>query len=241
MKRLLPFLVLLCCVTNSFALQGSDILTRARLMLRDTSNDPARQRFSDTQLLNWLNDGQREANATNMIFMSSVSFPLVAGTTAYSLPADFVATWRVTLNGMKLDQTSYNEQDANATGWQNVKPGTPINYDIYETTAPTIEFYPAPSVQYISASTSVVAGIWYLQQSIDLTTTSGIPFNGWIQLYPYQSYLAYYITYRGLWTVGDMDQAQQYLVEWTQGLGAMKMGMGRMPDFNPGFAGRRNN
>lgn len=239
MKRLLPFLLLLCCVTSSFALTGSDILARARLMLRDTSSDSTRQRYSDTQLLNWLNDGQREANAQDFIVMSSFTFSLTSGTTEYALPSDFVATWRVTINNLKLDQTSWNEQDSNSTGWQKINPGTPINYYIYMASNPTIGMIPCPSSTYVAQSTPVVK-MWYFQQTNDLTSTAQVPFNGWIQAYPYHSMLAYYIAYRGLWTVGDTEEATGYLSEWQLWLNGIKSGINRMPDFNPGFAGRRN-
>lgn len=239
MKRLIPFLILLCCATFSFALSGADIITRARLSLRDTSSDVTRQRFSDAQLLNWINDGQREANSTNFILQSSATITLVAGTTEYALPSDYLTTWRVTINNLKLNETSFNEQDANSTGWQKIGVGTPINYYIYLAPNPTIGFIPCPSSSFISTSGSSIK-VWYIQQTVDLTTTSQIPFNGWLQLYPYHSALAYYLAYRGLWTVGDTEQAQQYFAEWQAALGAMKMGIGKMPDFNPGFGGRRN-
>ena len=235
MKRLLPFLILLCCVTSSFALSGSDILTRARLMLRDTSSDTTRQRFSDVQLLGWLNDGQREANAFDFVMQASTTFQLTAGTTEYSLPSDFLTPWRVTYKGRKIDQTSFNQQDAVTVAWQTQSAGTPLAYYIYLAPNPTIGFVPAPA----SASTGTIT-VWYIQQTADLTSTSQIPFNGWAQLYPYHSMLAYYIAFRGFWVIGDSDQAGQYMSEWQQWIAALKMGLGKQPDFNPGFGGRRN-
>jgi len=238
MKRLLPFLILLCCATFSFALTAADVLTRARLTLRDTSSDVVRQRFSDAQLLNWLNDGQREANANNLILQSSSTITLVAGTTEYVLPLDFLTTWRVTLNNIKLPQTNWNEQDANSVGWQKSSNGIPLRYYIYYAPTPTIGFIPAPSSTYVTQSMPT-AKVWYIQQSVDLTSVSQVPYNGWVQLQPYISDLSYYVTYRGLWAIGDMDQAQQYFLEWQASLGTMKTSIGKQPDFNPGFGGNR--
>lgn len=234
MKWFKTLLLLLCCVTSSFALTAADVLTRARLMLRDTSSDVTRQRFSDAQLLSWLNDGQREANAFDFVMQSSYTFATTGGQQEYSIPSDYLTSWRVTYKGRKLNQTSFNEQDAVTVAWQTQSVGTPLAYYVYLAPNPTIGFVPAPA----TASTGTVV-LWYIQQTQDLTLTTQTPFNGWSQLVPYHSALSYYIAYRGLWTVGDTDQASQYLSEWQQWVAALKVGLGRQPDFNPGFGGRR--
>lgn len=258
MKRLLPFLsplsfnrrecshrnrwtlpavvaLLFISASQCFALTAADILTRARVLLRDTSSDTTRQRFSDTQLLNWLNDGQREANAFGFVLQSSYTFQLVSGTTEYALPTDFLTPWRVTYKGRKIEQTSFNQQDATSVAWQTQSVGTPNGYYIYLASSPTIGFVPAPS----STSTGTIV-VWYIQQTTDMTTTTQVPFNSWSQLIPYHSGLAYFIAYRGLWAIGDQELASNYLQEWQQWIQALKAGIGRQPDFTPGFSGRRN-
>lgn len=212
---------------------AADIITRARVLLNDTSSDSTRQRFSDAQLLGFLNDGQREAVAFSWVLKSSYTLTLVSGTTEYALPSDFVATWRVLYRDKKLDQTSLPELDANTVGWRNVA-GIPQKYYIYLGATTNIGFYPAPSTG--SAGTVVV---YYYQQPADLTTTSETPWNGWALLTPYQSGLVYYIAYRGYSALHQADLATPYFSEWALFVNGLKEAASKTPDFNPGIGGLR--
>lgn len=225
--------LLLAPLANGFCLTAADIMSRARVMMRDNASDTTRQRFSDSQLLEWVNDGQREANSFAWVMQSSYTFTLTGGTTEYFLPSDFQATWRVTYKNRKIDQTSLNQLDAESVQWMNAK-GEVQKYYVYLASTPVIGFQPAP----VSTSTGT-AVVYYLQQPAELTSTSQSPWNGWSQLVPYQSSLAYYVAYRGLWTIGDIDQANRYLEEWNQWVTVMKRGIMQAPDFNPGLQGRR--
>lgn len=232
-RRLLVALALLLSPLVSHALTAADIIERARILLRDASTDSTRQRFSDSQLLDWVNDAQREANSFAWVLQSSTSFTLTGGTTEYFLPSDFQASNRVLYKNKKIDQTSLNQLDAESVNWYTAK-GEVQKYYIYLATTPIIGFYPAP----VSTSTGT-AIVYYLQQPVELTSTSQTPWNGWSQLVPYHSGISYFLAYRGLWTVGDVDLADRYLAEWQQFIAAMKQGLMQAPDFNPGFGGRR--
>ena len=189
-KRLLIGLLFLGSVLGfpspSHSETAAQIILTARTYLGDQSNSPTRQEFLDSTLLSFLNDGQREANATNWLLMSTYSFVLSAGTTEYALPSDFMATQRVIYKNSKIDQTSFNELDSNSIGWINVATGTPTKYYIdYYVNPPLIGFFPSPS----AASTGTVT-IYYVQNPTDLTLTTQIPWNGWPLLAPYHSALA---------------------------------------------------
>src|SRR6266446_5275970 len=98
-------------------LTSADVLSRARVYLRDQSTAANRQQFPDSALLQFLSDGQREANAQNWLIQSSYTFTLAQGTTEYAAPSDFMATMRVWFKPaggsfIKLDQTSMDQLDA---------------------------------------------------------------------------------------------------------------------------------
>lgn len=233
-KFLIGILVIGWTAAPSYALTAAQVISKARTYLRDTSSDSTRQRFSDSDLLGFLNDGQREANSYAWLLKSSYTFTLSGGTTEYAMPADLMATWRVEYNNRKIDQTSLNELDANSIGWKTAS-GIPQRYYLYTATTTVMGFQPAPTVL-----TTATVNVYYLQRTTELSSTSATPFNGWNQLQSYHSALAYYIAYRGLWVVGDTTLATQYFQEWTGWIEIMRTGMIKMPDYNPGAAGRRS-
>jgi hypothetical protein len=242
-KRLLLSLFFLLGVTapsRATTLTASDVLTRARVYLRDQSTAANRQQFPDATLLQFLSDGQREANAQNWLIQSSYTFTLTLGTTEYAAPSDFMATMRVWYappgsGYIKLDQTSMDQLDSQTAGWTSAT-GQPTRYFLdRSTTTIYIGFFPAPSV---ANSTGPVI-VYYTQQTTDVTTTSAIPFNGNFIMQPYVSALAYYVAYRGFQTVEESELANGYLQLWVSFLGMMRQGIYKTPDYNPGFVGQR--
>lgn len=241
-RRFLGLLFILFLVpgtSGATTLTASDILSRARTYLRDQSTAPNRQQFSDATLLQFLSDGQREANAQNWLIQSSYTFTLSLGTTAYIMPQDFMGTYRVWYQPpgsafLKLDQTSMDQLDAQSSGWLSAK-GIPTRYYIdRSTTSIYLGFYPAPSV---NLSTGPVI-VYYVQQTADCAATTCVPFNGNIIMQPYASSLAYYVAYRGFLSVEETELATAYLQYWINFLAMMRQGVTKTPDFNPGFIGQ---
>lgn len=243
MRRTVFGCIVVIATLASFArattLTASDILTRARVFLRDQSSSPNRQQYTDATLLQWLSDGQREANAQNWLIQSSYTFTLTRGTTEYAVPSDYMASLRLWFQPLgssfiKLDQTSMDQLDAQSAGWTGAI-GTPTRYFLDRSTSTIyLGFYPAPSV---SSSTGPVI-LYYVQQTQDCTTTSCVPFNGNLILQPYVTALSYYVAYRGFLAVEETDMASQYLQYWISFLGIMRQGTFKTPDFNPGFVGQ---
>jgi hypothetical protein len=227
--------------SHATSLASSDVLTRARIYLRDQSTGANRQQFTDATLLQFLSDGQREANAQNWLIVSSTTFNLTLGTTEYAMPTDFMATLRVWFQPsggsyIKLDQTSFDQMDAQSSGWISAT-GPPTKYYLDRSRANTnLAFWPAPSV---TSSTGPVI-VYYVQQTPDCTVTSCVPFNGDVVLQPYVSALAYYVAYRGFLSVEETDLANAYLQYWVSFLQIMRQGTTKMPDFTPGFVGGRS-
>ena len=244
MRRFLFGLFVLLAIvpgtSRATTLAASDVLTRARVYLRDQGVGVNRQTFPDATLLQFLSDGMREANAQNWILQSSYTFTLTLGTTEYAVPNDFMAVERIWYqqtgqNYVKLLATSMDQLDSQSSGWTSAT-GTPIKYYLDTSGGSNIllGFYPAPS---IAQSTGPVI-VYYVQQTADCTTTTCSVFNGNLVYQPYASALAYYIAGRGFQTVEETDLASGYFQLWYNFLSLMHQGMGKTPDFNPGFIGQ---
>lgn len=244
MKKLLLCLLVVGGLTrNSWsALSASDLVSRARTLLKDTNTSANRQQFSDTQYLQWASDGQREANAQNWLLQSSFTFTLVGGTTEYAMPSDFMFPNRVWYSQpqqplTKLPASSMNDLDARTPGWMNVS-GVPISYYVDMSTGTVLlGFYPAPT----TASTGPII-VYYVQNTQDFSPTNqtSLPFNQWIALQPYVSALPYYMAYRAYLVLEEPEIAKGYLDYWVSFMMIMRQGVNRQPDFNPPAAGLRS-
>lgn len=244
MRKVLFWLAILLAVipgtSRATTLAASDVLTRSRVYLRDQSTAANRQQFPDATLLQFLSDGQREANAQNWLMQSSYTFTLTGGTTEYLMPSDLMAPLRVWFQPVggsyiKLNATSMDQLDAQSAGWTGAS-GSPTSYFIDRSSQTLyMGFYPAPT----TTSTGPVI-MYYVQQTQDCTSTGCSPFNGELQLQPYVTALSYYVTYRGFMSVEEIDLAHEYLQYWTSFLMIMRQGTSKMPDFNPGFVGQHS-
>lgn len=244
MKRFLLCLLLVggvAACSNATTLSASDVLTRARVYLRDQSTSANRQQFPDATLLQFLSDGQREANAQNWLLQYSFSITLSSGITRYLADKDCMGIMRVwyTQAGsssiLKLDQTSMDQLDAQSADWLNAR-GPPTRYYIDRRGGFYVGFFPIPSAS-VPLSTGTVV-VHCVEQTTDVTSLSDIPFTNDLLLQPYVSALAYYIAYRGFLTVEETDLANAYLQYWINFLSLMRQGTTKTPDFNPGFIGQ---
>lgn len=229
------YLIAFSYIAPSHALTASEIISRARVNVKDQSSVNNRQQFTDATMLGFLNDGQREANILAWLLQDIYTLQLSSGTREYPLPNDFLSTDRVLHNDRKLEQTSLNQLDANSPGWLAATGTTPQKYYLYRTTNTVIGFSPKP--YGIFTSTNVV--IYYIKQPIELTSLSQTPWNGWQSLTPYHTALVYYVTYRASKVLEEMDMADKFYSEWATSIDAMRKGVYTMPDFNPGFTGQR--
>ena len=235
-SRLKHYFVILVFLlaSPSYGMTVAEILSRVRVNLKDQSVATDRQQFNDTSLIQYLNDGQREANVLAWLLQDIYTITLVSGTREYNLPADFLSTSRVLHNNLKLEQTSLDQLDADSKGWLAATGTTPQKYYLYRATYTLIGFYPRPLSPTV---TSVL--VYYIKQPQEITLTSETPWNGWYSLTPYHSALVYYITYRAFRALEENDIANSYYQEWATSIEIMRKGVYTMPDFNPGFTGQR--
>lgn len=240
MKRLiLASLIILGLSCPSWSLTAADIITQVRVIIKDQSGNATRQYFPDSTLLLFMNDGQKEANQLAYIMQSSYTFSLTAGTTEYQMPSDYFTSLQTYVNTgtsfKKIDQTSFNQLDADNATWRSSPCGTAMKYYL-DVSSQNIYMGIYPCVPTTPSETILT---YYMQQLTDLTSTTQTPWNGKYQMYPYHSALIYYVTYRAYMTLEEPELANQYLGEWNQFLTTVRSGLNHMPDFNPGFGGTR--
>lgn len=198
----------------SFSLTLSNLLTQTRVFLRDTATTASRQRFSDSQLTDFLNDGQKEFNAKIWAVISATPIVLTAGTTEYSLPTDNISVLRVTFKHTPLVERTFSFFDESNTDWIS-SSGTPHSYYV-RVDSSIVAGVARESIGFIPISTfSTTCHVYFLDQPTDLSASGDVPFGSDNRrLYPFHHGLAFYGAYRGFLTMGLLQEAIIYLKEY---------------------------
>lgn len=122
------------------------------------------------------------------------SYSVVANTSTYALPSDFLWEKKVTLNGSKLDPISRQtlEDYKGLDRWDDDQ-GTPSQYMIDpEEANKKLRLYPIPGSGDAGTNNLVMR---YIAVPADLSGISDIPFGSYTYLAPYHLALAYYAAY----------------------------------------------
>jgi hypothetical protein len=150
----------------------SQLITNVSILLQDTTN----VRWSQTELLSWMNDGQREiALYKPNAFVKSVAFPLTAGT-KQTVPADCVSLIDVVRNlgfsgstpGRAIRTVSREILDAQTPYWHTATPTAEVIHFTY-TPLDLKHFYVYPP-QTGSNQVEII----YVASPTDATLTSTI-------------------------------------------------------------------
>ena len=222
-------LTLLVLASPSFAITLSTARSDCRVLIKDTG--PSRTRFSDAQLLRFLNEGQKDLVQFAKPIRKSTQFELVSGTTYYSAPANFLAPIRVTRSYQLLSEQSVQSLDKQIS-WQTVR-GLPISYFVNHSSRSLIGFYPFPD-----AATSIgTIRMEYSAQATDLSADSDEPFNGIVELQPYGYLLPFYCAYRASLIDNEVTQAQAYYAEFKRGSDMLASDAFSRPNYKPGAVG----
>lgn len=221
------FLFFLALPTSICARQLSSLITDSRVLATDNSTE--RQRFSDAQIAQLLNDAQRQAISVTWCLEKSVQFELVAGTTYYSLPSDFLAFRRVTRDHMLLNEMTPAALDSKSEGWEEAS-GLATYYFVNFSSPSKIGVAPFPQT---STDTGTIR-MDYFQQPTDMSASVDQPFNGVITLYPYHNALAYYAASRMASIDGRMDVSPLFLQQYAAYVDQMKNKCKERPNYLPG-------
>lgn len=224
----IALLILFIICPNAHALTLTTMLSDCRNLIRDGGT--SRQRFSDSQLTRFLNEGQKDATQQIYPIQKSFEFALVSGTTYYSMPSDFLHPLRVTYQYRVIGEKSPRALDS-MREWQTVSGTEPQNYYIAFASRTKMGFYPFPQ----GASSTGTIRMDYVSQATDLSAAGDEPFNGIDELQPYGYLISFYCAYRGALIDGSVDLAQAYIAEYQRGLKRMSEDATSRPAYNPSF------
>ena len=225
------------------ALTVTELKTGIRRAIRDDPSDTARRRFSDTYLLDLINESQKEINNALWLGHQTTYYTLRPNTTYYNLPINSLAISQVqfintqgqtTLLKQVLQKSLYER----SASW-NLSRGTPVEYWVSETTSPITQGQTPLRITYIpipiNASTGTVV-IWFLYRFNDLLSDSDVPFNNLTQYYSYHYAIIYKVAMHIHQTMGNQNDVTFYTQLYTSSLQLMKDRIGRNPDYTPGFS-----
>lgn len=227
-------LLTLALSSPGWGLQLSDLLRECRAHLNDATSDTNFQRFSNQDLIDFLNQGQDDINDNVWVLQSTYTLDLAAGTTEYILPADFLTSVRVVLNNNKLIQTTRDNLDANTRGWQ-IAVATPTGYfiDNWSSTSTYVGFYPAPKYSTYGGE----ANITYVQKATPMVNLTDYPFNGKAFLFQYHRALIHFCVAQGWDTINITSKSEVFRSLYANDIKLMLFNSQRMPDYNPSIHG----
>ena len=231
MKTLINLVVALVLCGQARALTLSEIRTEARTLALDSGT--SRQRFSNARLNAFINEGHRQAVLETRPILKSAQFELVAGTTYYSLPTDFLQINRVTLEYDVLYETTPEALDK-TNRWPETG-ARPTHYFIHFASRTKVGFYPFPE----SSSSTGTVRYDYFAQATDLSADSDEPFGGAAELDVYHYGLAYYAAAKMTAIDGRTALAGFYLAEYRATIERIKSEAKSRPSYRPSAVGRR--
>jgi len=187
----------------SSAETATSLIQKVRLVIRDPS-ETGRTRFSNTQILDFLNEAQRDAIGATLCIRKQYSFDTSSGTRLYPMPSDFIAVDRLVHDDMAFEEKSPKKLDKVSTEWETVT-GEPINFFIDFSTRGMLGFYPYPVTNTSTATVTVD----YFAQATDMGTTS-TPFNSIPEFTPFHQMLSFYAANSMLIIDGQNSAASYY-------------------------------
>ena len=222
-------ILLLLLAAPAQAITLSTLRSDCRVLAGDTGS--TRNRFSDAQLLRFLNEGQKDLVQFAKPIRKSTQFELVSGTTYYSAPTDFLVPIRVTRSYQLLSEVSIQNLDKQIT-WQTVG-GLPTSYFVNHSSRTLIGFYPFPNT---TSSTGTIR-MEYAAQATYLSADADQPFNSIVELQPYGYLLSFYCAYRASLIDSKIAMAQAYYAEFKRGSDMLASDAFSRPNYRPGAVG----
>jgi hypothetical protein len=99
----------------------ADIITRVRNMAGDTNV----MQFTDSMLLDWINDGIRECALNNNLLQKRATSNTVIGDATYALPSDILKLHSATFEGSRLRVETLQEWQELHGGDEDTSTGLP--------------------------------------------------------------------------------------------------------------------
>jgi hypothetical protein len=213
MKRLLALIFLLGFVPSARALTLTQMITAVRRNVRDTSSTTTLQRYSDSLITDFLNEGQRDFAAETFLIERSTAIATTASIAYYALPTNFLSVAQAynlvsttTVDLERVTRAFVYEQNPD---WATIT-GSPTQYwirnDETQSIQSQIALYPVPT----GASTGTLT-VHYYARPTDLSAASDVPFDNMQHLDSYNHALIFYATGRLKLAEGKGDEAEAYM------------------------------
>jgi len=237
MKRRVLFLGLLLLSSNVFGLTLLQIRDAVRLRIKDVGISSQRQRFTDAQLNEFINQTHRDVVNVTWAVKRSTTIVLVANTTFYAMPTDFITADRLVFDNRNFEEESVQGLDSrfNNADWRTTD-GAPEIYFRDEQRPDDIGFYPFPDDSGNSTGTVVLG---YFAIAPDLSSDSDEPFDSINRLQQYSDLLIYEPVYKVFLIEGEGDKALEYRQYYEKRLELMVSLEGQRPNWKPGFSSQR--
>lgn len=212
---------------NLHARSLSQLQGDSRLLARD-ANSNTRQRFSDSEVTNFLNQGQREAISRTTCIERSFTFQLSRNTTYYPVPSDFLTVRRVTRGSMAMTELSPAGLDGRSRGWETAS-GKPTYYFQNWSSRALVGFTPWPSL----ATDTDTIKMDYFAMTQEMASASDQPFNNIAEFYDYHQMLSYYAASRMTAIDGRVTLTQLYVQIYESMLKSMSDHCKSRPNYLP--------
>jgi hypothetical protein len=232
MKRLIEVSLLVCLFgSTAIASTLSELRSDARTIVIDAQS--VRQRFTDSQYNAWINEGQRIADMKTLCNYKAFSFPLVTGTTYYSMPSDFMMIRRVTRDYLAIMELSPAALDGRSAEWEN-QSGLPTYYFINFSSRTKIGFAPYPN----ASSDLATIKVEYMSYSRAMSADADVPFDGIVEFYPFHYSLGFYAAYKASISDERYDKAKVFMDTFATLTDSMKDYCVRRPNYLPSEIGK---
>lgn len=230
--RLFNVLVLLLLASPLKAQETlSSLISESRTLALDGSS-ASRQRFTDAQIAQFLNEAQREALTQTRCLRQDQVFQLVPGTTYYPLPSNYLTIERVTVGSKWIQEMSPAALDARSRGWE-IASGYPSYFFVNFSSRGLMGFAPWPAT---STDTDTVK-VEYDVQANEMVNGSDSPFNGINEMIDYQHGLAYFAASMMSMIQGVPTRAQAYQGVFASVVTGMTKQCLARPSYLPGATG----
>ena len=114
------------------------VITRVRSIAGDTNV----MQFTDSDIIDWLNDGIRDCVISNNLLQKDASSSTAVGVAEYQLPSDIIKLHSVTVDGSKLGGLTFEEwQQRHGAPEASSETGRPVLFYIW---AGKLVLYPSP-------------------------------------------------------------------------------------------------
>ncbi len=211
---------------------AAELVTEARELARDPSAT-GRTRFTDAQILKFINRGMRDTISYTQCLRDNYTFELVALTTWYDLPSNFISVIRVKLKAedyLVLEEKSLAGLDRETEGWETVQ-GQPDEYYVSFSSRTKISFYPIPATH---TDTGTIHIDYYTQA--DILTVSDTPFNAVTEFTPFHSMLSFYAAAEMTVIDGLFGLSDRYMARYITDRERFKLSCIQRPGYRPSIS-----